>query len=238
MPKPLPGKSSEIVVADRVRLGDLLWFAAAAAGVVATPWILIDSSDETVEYRDANGFEGETVAVIPLAALLFLTFAWVATKAYHLLRGPAAGRFGPDGVRLYPEGIRSLRIREDTPAAEAPWDEVKRLVLWHRREKLLFFIPGWRTQLGLEKTIDYYAITAKEPTEKQRTSADHRKDGSPVRLGHMLLSRSVEFHPRGARSVADAVAAFAPHIEVVDERRHGVSRVIEPQSGRSRRNHY
>lgn len=222
-----------IAVPDRVRLGDLLWFATAAVLIAVTPWMFISSAGETAEYRTEQGSYAETPVAFPLAIFLLIVLAWAGTKAYFLLRRPVVARIGSEGVRLFPEGVRGLRRRQDTPAVDVPWNEVRRLILWDRSEKLLFFIPGKRTQLGVEKINDAYSVVQKEPTEQQRQSRDHRDNGSPVRLGSMLLSRSVEFPPRGAKAVATAVAAFAPNVQVLDERRFGKPQVVEPAPRRS-----
>ncbi|GAB3649395.1 hypothetical protein [Glycomyces tarimensis] len=224
--------NDEITIADRIRLGDLLWFTTAAALVAATPWMFMDSAEETVVYRSSGGVDTETSVPLTLAFFLLIVVAWTAAKAFYLLRGPVVAKIDAEGLRLFSEGIRLLHVRRDTPSVDLPWNEVQRLIVWRQQTRILGLFPGWRTRLGVEKTGDYYTVSQKEPSAKERASKEHRENGSPVRLSQTLLSRSVGLSPLCLRAVAEAVADFAPDIEVVDERRRGKTHVIKPRRSR------
>ncbi|MCH7230536.1 hypothetical protein L0U85_06665 [Glycomyces sp. L485] len=223
----------EVAVADRLRTRDLVLFAIAVAALVAAPWMMIGAGSDPVSYRDASGFEKETPAWMGVPILLAPLLGWSGIKAYHLLRRPAAAIVGPDGIRLYPEGLHGLYMRMTVPVVDLPWGEVEQVVLWRLRRKLLWLFPAWESHVGVEKTTEWYEVSQREPTERQRQSREVRPNGSPVRLGSMLKSRSVRLSPRAAVQIAEAAARFAPRVKVVDERYHGRSELIEPNPSRS-----
>lgn len=224
----------EVTVTERVRPHDLVLFAVAIALLVAVPWMLMSAGSDPVSYRDAQGTDTEMPSWLGLLVLIIPFLAWPAMKAYHLVRAPAAAIVGPRGIRLYSEGLGGLYMRLEEPSVDLPWDEIERVVLWRLQRKWLGFIPVRQSQVGVEKTTDWYGVTQREPSEKQRKSAEVRPDGSPVRLGAMLNSRSVRLGPHGAKAIAEAAARFAPRVAVVDERVHGESPAIAPEK-RSRK---
>ncbi|MQM24608.1 hypothetical protein [Glycomyces albidus] len=224
----------ETAVADRLRPHDLVLFAVAIALVAALPWMLASAGSEPVEYRDHQTGQDRTapawVGVLVFAVPLL---AWSAMKAWNLFAGPAAATLGPGGLRLYEE-VGGLYLRRDVPDVDVPWSEVHRIVLWRRRIRWLGFVPGWTTQVGVEKTGDWYQVSRKEPTARELASREHRPDGSPIRLGSMLSARSVRLTPAAARRLAAAVAKYAPSVAFVDERIAGESRAVEPVDRRPR----
>lgn len=226
----------EVAVTERVRPHDLVLFAIALALVVFTPWMLVSAGSELVLYRNEQGLEVETPAWVGVLMLLVPFLGWAAVKAYHLLRRPVAAVVGPGGVRLHAESVSGLYLRDEEPSVDLPWDEIVRVVLWRERRTWFGFVPVWQSQVGVEKTTDWYGVSQREPTAKQRQSRESRKDGSPIRLGAMLRSRSVRLGPHCAEAIATAAARFAPRVEVVDERVFGRSPVIEPRR-RSRKDY-
>lgn len=236
MPPDSTDDGSQVAVAERLRPFDLALFTVTAAVLAATPRMLIDAGTETVEYRDhQTGRDLEGPAWMGVLVFVLPLLAWAGAKAYHLLARPAAAVLDPRGVRLYPEGAGGLYARSDTPAVDLSWDEVDRVVVWRLRKRWLRFIPGWESQVGVQKPDEWHEVSQREPTTKQRNSPEARRDGTPVRLGSMLKSRSVRLSPRAARRLAAAVERFAPHVQVADERVFGKSRRIEPK--RPKRTH-
>jgi hypothetical protein len=232
-PDPEAGEFA-VTVAERVRPRDVVLFAITVALLAAAPWMMISAGTEPVEYRDANGLESRAPAWLGVLVPLVPLLCWSGFKAHHLLRRPTAAAVGPEGVRLYSEGIAGGYMRLEEPDVDLPWEEVDRVVVWRLRVKLLWLIPAWESRVGVEKTTDWYGVTQREPTERQRRSRGARRDGSPVRLGAMLHSRSVRLSPRGAVRIATAAARFAPRVKVVDERVFGRSDRISPKSSRGR----
>ncbi|MCD0445740.1 hypothetical protein LO763_19205 [Glycomyces sp. A-F 0318] len=225
----------ETAVVERVRPRDLVLFAVTAALLVALPWMLVSAGSEPVSYRDSQGMDAEAPAWVGVLVLFVPLLGWSGLKAFHLLRGPAAAVVGPGGIKLFPEAVGGLYLRDEEPDVDLPWDEVERVVLWRIRRKWLWFVPVWESRVGVEKTTDWYGVSQREPTAKQRRSREARPDGSPVRLGAMLNARSVRLAPRGARAIAAAAARFAPGVAVVDERFFGRPQVVEVRPGRDRR---
>ncbi|WP_026922645.1 hypothetical protein [Glycomyces arizonensis] len=224
---------AEITVTERVRTADLVWFAITAALVAATPWMLMDASGETVEYRDSRGMWQEGPAEVGLLLLVAAVVLSVGLKAFNLLRGPVAVGMDGKGIRLFADAGWGMHLRKDAPVVAVPWDEVERLVVWRRPGKLLGLIPVRTTMLGVEKSSNWYEVSQREPSERQRRSEGHRKNGVPVRLGHMMLAQSVRLSGRAAADVATGAARFAPGVEVVDERRAGAREVIAPKAERN-----
>ncbi|MCC3765058.1 hypothetical protein K3N28_18525 [Glycomyces sp. TRM65418] len=232
-----PAHAAEVTVSERVRPQDLILFAITAVAVVATPWMLMSAGSEPVFYRDSRGVDTEAPAWMGVLVYLVPLLGWSGIKAFYLLKSPTAAVIGPDGVRLFDEGVGGLYLRHDEPNVNLPWDEVSRVVLWRRRRKWLGFIPVWESRVGVEKTTDWYGVTQREPSAKQRQSRETRPDGSPVRLGAMLYARSIRLGSHGARAIATATARFAPGVEVVDERFFGKPQVIEPEPKRGRKSY-
>jgi hypothetical protein len=215
----------ETAVADRLRPHDLVLFVVALVLVATLPWMLASAGSGPVEYRDHQTGQDRTAPAwvgVLVFAVPFL--AWTGMKACNLLAKPAAATLGPGGLRLYEE-IGGLYMRRDTPDVDVPWTEVRRIVLWRRRTRRLGFIPGWVTHVGVEKTDDWYQVSRKEPTARELATRDHRRDGSPIRLGSMLYARSVKLTPAAARRLAAAVARYAAGVELVDERVAGAPRI-------------
>lgn len=225
----------EVTVTERVRARDLVLFAITAVAIVAAPWMLMSAGSEPVPYENSQGADAEAPAWVGVLVFLVPLLGWSGIKAYYLLKHPAAAIVGPDGIRLFDEGGGGLYLRHDEPHVRLAWDEVERVVLWRLRRKSLGFIPAWESQVGVEKPNDWYAVSQREPTEKQRESPEARPDGSPVRLGAMLNARSVRLGPHGAKAIATAAARFAPHVEVADERRFGKPKSIEPDAKRDKK---
>lgn len=230
-----PPTAHAVSVAERVRPQDLVLFAISAVAVAAAPWMLMSAGSEPVTYRDAQGNDSEAPAWVGVLVVLVPLLGWAGLKLFHLLQRPAAAVVGPDGIRMFDEGLDGLYLRDDDPDVNLPWDEVVRVVVWRRRRKWLGFIPVWESRIGVEKTTDWYRVSQREPTEKQRQSPEARTDGSPVRLGSMLYARSVRLGPHGGKAIATATARFAPHVKVVDERFFGKSQVIEPDAKRDKK---
>lgn len=224
---------AETTVTERVRTGDLVWFAITAALVAATPWMLMDASGDTVEYRDSRGMWQEGPAEAGLLFLVAVVVLPVGLKAFNLLRGPVAVGMDEKGIRLFADAGWGMHLRKDAPAVDVPWGEVERLVVWRRSGKLLGFIPVRTTMLGVEKSSNWYEVSRREPSERQRRSDGHRKNGVPVRLGHMMLAQSVRLSGRAAEDVATGAARFAPSVEVVDERSAGERQAIVPKAERN-----
>jgi hypothetical protein len=222
----------EITVPERVRARDLVLFAITSVALLATPWMLVSAGSEPVFYEDSQGHETEMPAWVGVLVYLIPLLAWSGLKVYHLLENPAVAVAGPDGIRLFGEVGGGLYARKDEPVVDLPWDEVERVVLWRIRRKWLGFIPTWESRVGVEKTTDWYGVTVKKPNAKQRQSRAARLDGSPIRLGAMLKSRSVRLGPHGAKAIAAATARFAPRVEVIDERTFGKPERIDPKHDR------
>ncbi|GAA2136584.1 hypothetical protein [Glycomyces algeriensis] len=230
-----PGSRSQTAVHDRLRPHDLALFVVALALVVALPWMLMSAGSEPVEYRDQR--TGSETTVPAWAGVLWFVIpflVWPAMKAWNLIRKPAAATLGPGGIRLYRE-VGGLYARDNGKKVNLGWDEVQRIVLWRKRTRWLWLIPGWTAQVGVEKPDDWYEVSRREPTEQERKSRGHRKDGSPIRLGAMLNARSIRLGPVAFKHLAEAVATYAPQVEIVDERVHGKREVIRPSraTGRS-----
>jgi hypothetical protein len=227
--------ASAVTVTERVRARDLVLFAITALVVAALPWMLVSAGSEPVSYQDSQGQDTDMPAWLGVLILLAPLLGWSGIKVYHLLKNQAAAVIGPSGIRLYIEGFGGMYLRQENPIVDVPWDEVARVVVWRLRQKSLGFIPVWESWIGVEKTTDWHEVSQKEPTEKQRQSAEARPNGSPVRLSSMLYSRSVRLGPHGAKAIATATARFAPRVEVVDERVFGKSPVIEPDAKRDKK---
>ncbi|THV23533.1 hypothetical protein [Glycomyces paridis] len=222
----------EVAVAERARVRDVVLFAVTAVAVAATPWMLVSAGSDPVYYRDSRGLDTEAPAWAGVLVYLVPLLAWSGAKLFHLLRSPAAAVVGPGGIRLYGEAIGGLYLRKEEVRVEAPWEQVQRIVLWRKQSKWLWCLPVWQSQVGVLKTSDWYTVSRREPSRRERESREVRRDGSPVRLGAMLRARSVRLSPRGAEAIAAAAARFAPGVEVWDERVHGKSRRIEAGPGR------
>ncbi|SDE16400.1 hypothetical protein [Glycomyces harbinensis] len=227
--------AGEVAVIERVRPRDVVLFAITAAALAAAPWMLISAGSDPVAYRNATGGDSEAPiwlgVVVPLVPLL----VWSGIKAYHLTRRPVAAIAGPGGIRLFSEDSGGMYARFREPDVDLPWEEVERVVVWRLRTRPAWLFPAWESRVGVEKTTDRYGVTQRGPTEAQRRSREARPDGSPVRLGSMLNSRSVRLSPRGAVRIAEAAARFAPGVEVADERFHGRSETLGPKPSRDRR---
>jgi hypothetical protein len=227
--------AGEIAVTERVRPRDVVLFAITAAALAAAPWMLISAGSEPVAYRNSTGGDSEASTWLGVLVPLVPLLAWAGIKAYHLTRRSVAAIAGPGGIRLFSEDFGGMYARFREPDVDLTWEEVERVVVWRLRTKLLWLFPAWESRVGVEKTTDRYGVTQREPTEAQRRSNESRPDGSPVRLGSMLNSRSVRLSPRGAARIAEAAARFAPGVEVVDERLHGRSETLGPNPSRDRK---
>ncbi|WP_205325360.1 hypothetical protein [Glycomyces sp. YM15] len=225
-------REHEVEVAERVRPRDAVLFAIAVAAMAASPWAFSSAGTELVTYEDSSGSESEAPAWVGVLVPLVPLLLWSGFKAYHLLRRPAAAIVGPHGIRLFSEAFTGMYMRHEEPDVDLPWEEVARIVLWRMPCRVLWLIPAWEARIGVEKTNDWYGVSQREPTEKQLRSREARPDGSPVRLGAMLNSRSVRLSPRRAVPIAEAAARFAPRVEVVDERFLGKRATITPKPAR------
>lgn len=213
-------------VHERPRPHDLVLLLLTVALLAAIPWMLVSAGSEPVEYRDQRTQTDVTVpAWLGLLAFVVPFLVWPGMKAWNLLARPAAATLGPGGIRLY-DDVGGLYARKRVKAANLSWSEVQRIVLWRKRIRWLGFIPGWTSQVGLEKRGDWYEDSRREPTAEERSSPDHRPDGSPIRLGAKLNSRSVRLGPAAFKDVARAAARYAPQVEAVDERVYGDRRVL------------
>lgn len=212
---------SETAVRERPRIQDLVLFAFSIALLVALPWMLVSAGNEPVEYRDQRTATDTTApAWIGVLWLVVPFLVWPGMKAWNLLAKHAAATLGPGGFRLY-DDIGGLYARKNAKKVNLPWSEVQRIVLWRKRTRWLWLIPGWTTRVGVEKPGDWYEVSRREPTAKQRDDPGHRPDGSPIRLGSMLNSRSVRLSPAAFKDLAKAVSRYAPQVETADERRFG-----------------
>ncbi|WP_205324539.1 hypothetical protein [Glycomyces sp. YM15] len=217
---------SETAVHERIRPCDLALFLVTFAFLVALPWMLVSAGSEPAEYRDQRS---NTTFTVPdwLGLLAFFVpfLVWPGMKAWNLLAKPAAATLGPGGMRLY-DDIRGSYAREGRKTVNLSWSEVQRIVLWRKRVRWLGCIPGWTSQVGVEKRGDRHEVSRREPTAEERSSPGHRPDGSPIRLSAELHSRSVRLGPAAFKEVARAAARYAPQVEVVDERVHGDRRIL------------
>ena len=229
------GRDAEVAVTERVRPRDLVLFAITAVAVAAAPWMMISAGTEMVAYRDSNGADSEAPAWMGPLIFVLPLLVWSWLKLRHLVRSPVAAVVGPGGIRLFAEDGNGLYARHDKPDVDVPWEEVERVVVWRLHRKWLGFIPVWEARVGVEKTTDWYGVTQKEPNAEQRQSRETRPDGSPVRLGAMLNSRSIRLAPRGAIQMATAAVRFPPGVEIVDERLFGRPRAVEPKAKRNRK---
>ncbi|MEU6860182.1 hypothetical protein AB0B28_15070 [Glycomyces sp. NPDC046736] len=221
------GSRSQSAVHERIRPQDAVLFLVTAALLVALPWMLVSAGSEPVEYRDQRTLTDVTVpAWSGLLAFVIPFLVWPGMKAWYLLKKPAAAKLGPGGMRLF-DDFSGLYLRQGAKKVNLGWDEVRRVVLWRRRTLWLKCIPGWTSQVGVEKRDDWYEADLREPTAKDLNSREHRPDGSPIRLGCMLRSRSVRLSPAAFNHLAAEIARFAPQVEVVDERTFGKRRVLQ-----------
>lgn len=210
---------SETAVHERIRPHDLVLFLVTLALLAVLPWMLVSAGGEPVEYTDQRTHTNVTVPNwIGLLAFLVPFLVWPGMKAWNLLAKPAAVTLGPGGIRLY-DDVNGLYARKRVKAANLSWSEVQRIVLWRKRIHWLGFIPIWTSQVGLEKRDDWNEDDRSEPTAEERSSPGHRPDGSPIRLGANLNSRSVRLGAAAFKHVARAAAQYAPQVEAVDERR-------------------
>ncbi|MCD0447267.1 hypothetical protein LO763_26995 [Glycomyces sp. A-F 0318] len=210
---------NEVTVHERPRPHDLVLFAVVLALLVALPWMLVSAGSEPVDHRDQYTRTNMTVpAWLGILALIVPFLVWPGMKAWNLLARPAAATLGPGGIRLY-DDTRGTYAR--SKKVNLAWAEVQRIVLWRRRSRWLGFIPVWTTRVGIEKRGDGCEDGRHEPTAEERSSPGHRSDGSPIRLGAKLDSRSVRLGPAAFKDVAQAAARYAPHVEAVDERVFG-----------------
>lgn len=220
---------SETAVPDRLRIHDLVLFILTLALLAALPWMLMSAGSEPVEYRDQRTLNDVTVpAWLGLLAFVVPFLVWPGMKAWYLLQRPAAATLGPGGIRLY-DDVGGLYARKDAKTVNLSWGEVQRIILWRKRTHWLWIIPGWTTQAGVEKPDDWYQVSRREPTAAERGNPGHRDDGSPIRLGAMLKSRSVRLGPAAFKDLAQAAARYALHVEIVDERFHGKRLVLRPE---------
>ena len=232
MPSRTPARSGEVAIADRFGAFDVAALVLALALLAAAPFLIADVAGETIEYR--RGLRDETSpGWIAGPVVIVLGLVWPAWRLIPLMSRMTAVRMDAERLRLYAEIPAGGNFRTHPDArVNIPWDEVDRLVVWRLRVKRFGFVPGWRPQLGVVRTVDQYGITQREPSKRQRLSEDARKDGVPVRLGHMMKARSVKLSPARAGKVAEAVRRLAPHVAVVDEREAGRSPKIEPPTPR------
>jgi hypothetical protein len=225
-------REPEIIVAERVRPRDMVLFAITLAALAVAPWAIASAGSEPVSYQNSSGSDSEAPAWLGVLVPLVPLAIWSGLKAYCLLRRPAAAIASPGGIRLYSEDVAGMYARHTEPDVDLPWEEVARIVVWRIRTKVLWLIPAWEARIGVEKTTDRYGVTQREATEEQLQSRESRPDGSPIRLGAMLNSRSVRLSPRGAVPIAAAAARFAPRVEVVDERCFGKPATIKSKPSR------
>lgn len=225
-------REHEVAVAERVRPRDVVLFAITIAALAAAPWAMSSAGSEPVTYQDSSGSDSEAPAWMGILVPLVPLVIWSGLKAYHLLRRPAAAIVGPNGIRLFSEDFTGMYMRHGEPDVDLPWEEVSRVVVWRMPTKVLWLFPAWESRIGVEKTTDWFGVTQREPTEQQLESKEARPDGTPVRLGAMLNSRSVRLSPSGALPIATAAARFAPGVKVVDERRFGKRMIINPKAAR------
>ncbi|GAA2286545.1 hypothetical protein GCM10009853_047110 [Glycomyces scopariae] len=231
----MPPKDSreESAVSDTLRAHDLVIIVLAVALLAVLPWLLASAGSEPADYRDhRTGRDMTAPAWVGVLVFALPFIVWAAMKAWNRAAKPVAATVGPGGVRLFPE-IGGLYLRGETPAVDLPWSEVRRLVLWRRRKRWLGFLPGRETRVGVERTDDWYQVSRRDPTPKELASLDHRKDGSPVRLGSMLHTRSVKLTPKAARRLAKSVARYAMGIDFTDERTLGKAHPVEPLDSRT-----
>ncbi|SDE32984.1 hypothetical protein [Glycomyces harbinensis] len=228
MPPSTPPASGETAIADRFGVFDWVALALALALLAWAPFLIADVAGETVEYR-RGVLDRESPGWIAGPVVIVLGLVWPALRLIPLARRMTAVRIDAERIRLYAEFPTGGNFRSH-PAArvDALWSDVDRLVLWRLRVKRFGFIPGWRPQLGVVTTADQYGVSQKEPSRRQRLSEDVRRDGVPVRLGHMMKARSVKLSASRAEDVAAAVRRVAPRVALVDERKAGTSPNIEP----------
>lgn len=230
MPSRNQAASGEVAIADRFGAFDAAALVLALALLAAAPFLIADVAGETIVYRQ-GGRDQSSPGWIAGPVVVLLGLVWPVWRLVPLLRRTAAVRMDAERIRLHPDFPAGGNFRADA-RVDVPWDEVDRLVVWRLRVKRFGFVPGWRPQLGVVKTVDQYGIAQKEPSERQRRSEDVRPDGVPVRLGHMMKARSVKLSAARAGAVAAAVRRLAPHVAVVDEREAGRSPRIEPPDRR------
>ncbi|WP_344484297.1 hypothetical protein [Glycomyces endophyticus] len=219
-------------MSDTLRTHDLVVIVLAIALIALLPWLLASAGSEPAEYRDhRTGRDMTAPAWVGVLVFALPFVVWAGMKAWNRAAKPTAATVGPGGVRLHRE-IAGLYLRGETPAVDLAWSEVRRMVLWRRRKRWLGVLPGWETRVGVERTDDWYQVSRRDPTPSELQSRGHRKDGSPVRLGSMLHTRSVKLTPRAARRLAAAVARYAMGVEFADERTPGKPRPVEPLDSR------
>ena len=193
-------RSPEIVVKEWVRPGDLLWLAAGVALVAAVMWIqvAVPVGDQVRVGTDSAFPKYADTHRTPLQLPMIAALGWVGAKFASQLKSPLAARLDQDGIRLYADTRFGLRMTVGAPKAEAPWSAIGRMVLRRRRSRRLGFLPVWTTVLSFERPSG-------------------RRYGTSASLS-----------PWSLRKVAAGAARFAPHVEVVDERRQGKRRVVGP----------
>lgn len=179
------------------------------------------------------GTEVEEPEMVLLVILLLGALPLV--NGHFLIRGAIVAELDSDGVRLYRPAARFLHRRRDIPEFDLPWDQVQRLVLWHRTMARRDFSYSV-TMLGVESrtpldergkaTVEALLIEP-DPTSFGALGGGNPREGLPAHVPDATIGRSVVFSASGARDLAAAVAQFAPKVSVIDARNAGRPRKVE-----------
>ncbi|WP_051326067.1 hypothetical protein [Glycomyces tenuis] len=215
--------AAPVTVTDRVQAPGWFGLALGIATLIVTPLAMIGAGSGTVHHwnRITMDYDIESWAWTEPLYMGTAALGFSLVLVIFFLRRPKVLHADAEGARLHGKGN-----------ARAKWEELDRVVVWRRRVRRLGFIPGWRPQVGLVRDTERTRAFQRAADAKRWGPADLRDNGVPEWLPGGIQKHSARLSHRRAPEVAAAVARFAPHLRVVDERFPDRSEPVTPP-GRS-----
>lgn len=212
-------EAAAITVRDRVRAPGWFGLALGIATLVVTPPAMIAAGSDTVyAWNDVTmAYDRETWAWAGPLYIGTAAFGFSVLLVICLLRRPKVLLADSSGIRLHGKGN-----------ARAKWEELDRVVVWRRRVRRFGLVPGWRPQVGLVRDTERTRGFQRSAGAKHWGPRDLRDNGVPEWLPGGIQKHSARLSHRRTPEVAAAVARFAPHLRVVDERFPGRSEPVSP----------
>ncbi|MFG3339611.1 hypothetical protein [Glycomyces sp. NPDC048151] len=205
------------VVRETVAPVNWVWAAIGLATLAAVPFVVAAAGNEEITVRNLRswGPETETYAWAPPLYIAAAILGYAALRIIFMRE--AVVRTDARGIRLRAKG-----------SPRADWADVDRVVFWDRR-----IGRRRRTHVGIVRRSERGENFARAAATRTWTAADIRPNGVPDWLPGGIQKHSAALDFRRAPQVAEAVARFAPHVRVTDEREPGRAATV-PKPARSR----
>ncbi|QSB05519.1 hypothetical protein [Natronoglycomyces albus] len=216
--------NSEVTVKDKPPLLAWIGLLVCTGLVFVTPVLMAAAGTERVQVwnpityqKDKTTWAWALPLEIGVAALALLLIS-----AVLILHPTKAFRANREQARL------RGKIKSQTK-----WEEVDRVVLWNKRVKRLGVIPIWEPQIGIVNKSERTRNFDMAASARRWEAKDLRANGVPAWLPGGIQKHSVRLSHRRAPAVAAAVAQFAPHLRVIDQRHPNQPTQVKPDRGKT-----